>query len=297
MRLKKPAVSPLRYPGGKACLYDLMVRILRENKCEAMDYAEPFAGGCGLALPLLYGSHVVDIHINDIDAGVWSFWSSVLNETDEFINLVQNANLTIDEWQRQKEINKKADLSDKVRLGFSAFYLNRTNRSGIIKKAGVIGGNSQQGNYKMDCRFNKETLISKIKRVKKYNNRIHLTRLDAVDFLKNSDGGRPDYTFYCIDPPYFNKGACLYTSFYRPEDHKLLTDAVLSLDEPWVVTYDDTEEIKKLYKQRRQFSFDINYSVQTKRVGSELLIASKRLRMPQEIRNKLVNKPRYKKAS
>lgn len=286
-------ISPLRYPGGKSCLYDLVATILRSNRLERGHYVEPYAGGCGLALTLLYEGHVSDIHINDLDVSIWSFWDSVLNRTEEFVELVKNTPVTIKEWHRQKEIHRAADDTDTLQLAFATFFLNRTNRSGIIKGAGAIGGLSQTGNYKLDCRFNREDLVRRIIRVAKYRNRIHLTNLDAIQFMQQMQKDLPDNTFFCIDPPYFNKGPSLYTNFYGANEHEDVAKAVLQLKHPWIVTYDYTEEIEVLYAARRQFLFDINYSIQTKRVGSELLIASKGLRLPEEIRNRQTNRPQY----
>ena len=280
--------SPLRYPGGKSCLKPLMSSVLKANKFQRYHYAEPYAGGCGLALSLLYNGHVSEIHINDIDPSIWSFWKSVLYYTDDLIDLINNTEINMKEWEKQKEIQLEEDIKDPLSLGFSAFFLNRTNRSGIIKKAGVIGGKDQKGNYKMDCRFNKEDLIHRIERIKKYKTQINLTRKDAIDFMKGNKN-MPEETFFCIDPPYYNKGSCLYTSFYQPWDHQKVSEAILEMKYPWVVTYDNADEIKNLYKKRRQFCFDINYSVQTKRVGTELLIASKGLIIPKDIREKQIH--------
>ena len=173
-------VSPLRYPGGKTCLYPLVSRILRDNRLERRHYAEPFAGGCGLALSLLYEGHVSDIHINDVDASIWAFWHAVLEHTDEFAYHIRKTPITIDEWRAQRETHEQMDEDDPVALGFAAFFLNRTNRSGIIKAAGVIGGLDQSGPYKLDCRFNRVRLERCVRRVAKYRNRIHLTRRDAL---------------------------------------------------------------------------------------------------------------------
>lgn len=284
--------SPLRYPGGKTCLYQLTAEILRMNKATRREYAEPYAGGCGLALSLLYGGVVSDIHINDIDPAIWSFWHSVLNATQALTDLIERVPVTMDEWHHQKKVFRTCGIEDPLTLGFAAFYLNRTNRSGIIKGGGVIGGLEQKGNYKIDCRFNKETLLRRIHRVAKYRNRIHLTNLDAIEFIANKSNIISPTAFFCIDPPYFNKGSSLYTSFYKPDDHRDLCAAVSKLDNPWIVTYDDTPEIRKLYRHRRQFSFDINYSVQTKRVGTELLVASKWLRLPKEVKDRQVCRAR-----
>ncbi len=290
------SLSPLRYPGGKSCLYDLLATTLRENRLEWGHYVEPYAGGCGLALSLLYGGHVSDIHINDLDVSIWSFWECVLNRTEELTTLILETPITIKEWQRQRDIQRKADVSKTLQLAFATFFLNRTNRSGIIKGAGVIGGISQTGDYKLDCRFNRQDLVNRIERISKYRSRIHLTNSDAVPFMKQMAKRLPEDTFFCIDPPYFKKGADLYTNFYNPVEHKKVADTVLKLNQPWIVTYDHVQEIKQLYSDRRQFVFDINYSVQTKRIGSELLIASKGLRLPEEVKSRQVNRPQFRAA-
>lgn len=288
--------SPLRYPGGKSCLLDLTSQILILNKADRREYAEPYAGGCGLALSLLFGGHVSDIHINDIDPSIWAFWHCVLNETEKFNELIASTPVTIEEWLSQREFLRSQDCTDTLRLGFATFFLNRTNRSGIIKGAGVIGGLQQKGNYKLDCRFNKDGLIKRISRIKKYADRIHLTNLDAIDFLKNKKGYMSSKTFFCIDPPYYKKGSSLYTSFYNPSDHADVANAILSLEHPWMLTYDDTPEIRSLYKDRRQYCFGINYSLQNRRTGTELMIASKGLRLPQSIKVKQVGRPQYRAA-
>jgi DNA adenine methylase len=289
--------SPLRYPGGKTCLLEPIAQVLRMNKLTHGHYAEPYAGGCGLALALLYGGHVSDIHINDIDRSVWTFWHVILNRTEEFIDLMERTPVTIKEWRRQRDIQRSPGRRSHLEIAFAIFFLNRTNRSGIIKNAGVIGGLDQKGDYKIDCRFSKDELARRMRRISKYRNRIHLHRLDAIDFIDHVDKELPSETFLCIDPPYFNKGATLYTSFYMPEDHEEVAKRVLRLNNPWVLTYDYCDEIQDLYTARRQFKFALNYSVQTKRVGSELLIPSKGLRMPAAFRDCQIHQPTYRAAA
>lgn len=288
--------SPLRYPGGKTCLLDLTATMLRVNGLERGHYAEPYAGGCGLALALLYGGHVADIYINDIDPSVWAFWHCVLHETQSLVALIERTPVTVDEWMKQRDTHRRQDTSNTLELGFSTFFLNRTNRSGIIKGAGVIGGLEQNGNYKIDCRYNHTELVRRVARVKRYEEQIHLSNLDALDFLRQVRVSVPKTALLFIDPPYYKKGADLYTSFYEPEDHAILAKRVLELEHPWVVTYDDTPEIRGLYRDRRQYCFDINYSIQEKRLGTELLIASKGLKIPNAIRQNQVNRPQYRAA-
>jgi DNA adenine methylase len=290
------ATSPLRYPGGKSCMLGPVSRILRGNKLERGHYAEPYAGGCGLALSLLFSGFVSDIHINDIDRSIWSFWHSVLNDTDKFIRLMEKTPVTIKEWKRQRRVIQSSE-SDPMKLGFAAFFLNRTNRSGIIKRGGVIGGLEQNGNYEIDCRFNKEELARRIRRIAKYRGRINLHRKDAIKFIDHVEKNLPAETFLYLDPPYFQKGSHLYTSFYKRKDHEKVADRILKLKSPWILTYDHCEEIHDLYVARRQFQFSLNYSANVKRLGTELLIASKGLRIPDDFRASQVHRPQYRTAA
>jgi DNA adenine methylase len=271
-------------------------RILRGNKLERGHYAEPYAGGCGLALSLLFSGFVSDIHVNDIDLSIWSFWHSVLNDTERFVKLVERTPVTIQEWKRQRRIIRSSE-DDPMRLGFAAFFLNRTNRSGIIKRGGVIGGLEQDGDYPIDCRFNKVELARRIRRIAKYRGRINLYRKDAIKFIDYVEKNLPPQTFLCIDPPYFHKGSRLYTSFYKRLDHEKVADRILRLKLPWILTYDYCDEIHDLYVDRRQYQFSLNYSAHVKRLATELLIASKGLRIPDEFRVSQVHRPQYRTAA
>lgn len=286
--------SPLRYPGGKAALYGPVSSILAMNRLKRGHYVEPFAGGCGLALTLLYDGHISDIHVNDIDPSIWAFWHSALHLTEEFADKVMSVEVTVEEWRRQRTLHQRMDTADPLALGFAAFFLNRTNRSGIIKEAGVIGGLSQSGQYKIDCRFNRPDLARRIRRIAKYKGRIHLYNMDAIELLQQLRGVTKGFSFVYADPPYFNKGAQLYTNFYKPSDHKALADIMLGLPCPWIVTYDNVPAVTSLYRYRRQFAFDIAYSLDGKRTGTEVVIASKGLKLPSELQTWKINKPQYR---
>ena len=206
----------------------------------------------------------------------------MLDRTDELAYLIEKTPLTVDEWRIQKDIYAKQDVDDLVSLGFATFYLNRVNRSGIISGAGVIGGLEQTGKYKIDCRFNRSDLVQRVRRVARYRRRIHLTRRDAVPFISQASKSLDDPVFFCIDPPYFQKGSKLYASYYRPSDHAVLASHVMRIEAPWIVTYDNVPEVAELYASRRLFEFDVNYSAATKRVGTELMAVSDGLRVPKD---------------
>lgn len=272
--------SPLRYPGGKACLSEVMRSIIQHNSLGHCEYAEPFAGGAGLALRLLFSGVVSKIHLNDLDPAIWAFWHSVLWETEELANRIASATITIDEWRRQRDVLAKQVEADVVDLGYAAFFLNRTNRSGIIKGAGVIGGLDQKGNYLIDCRFNRADLAGRVRRIARYREKIRLTNLDAIEFLQGFDSAAKAPSIICIDPPYFSKGSSLYTNFYRAADHAMLAECAQTIRCPWVMTYDDAPQISELYAGHQKWRYSINYSVQRKRRGSELMIAAHNLSIP-----------------
>ena len=288
--------SPLRYPGGKSALHEMVSTIMRANQLDLGHYAEPFAGGGGLALSLLFDGTVREIHLNDIDPTIGAFWRSVIFRSSDLIELIHSTPVTIEEWHKQKALYHANAFGDDLALGFATLFLNRTNRSGIIKGAGVIGGLKQNGNYLLDCRFNKDDLCKRIQRVAKYKSRIHFSQKDALEFLASIDSELPKRSLICADPPYYGKGANLYTSFYKPEDHAHLALSVLCLDSSWITTYDKCREISDLYLGRRQFDFSVQYSAQTKRLGSELLIVSKGLRIPKSLPLTQTHQPNARQA-
>ena len=145
---------PLRYPGGKWRIAPFFENVIRLNGLSLTQYIEPYAGGASLALSLLFTELVSEIHLNDIDPAIYAFWYSVLTRNQDFIQLLNQTQVTPDEWQKQKAIYAKGATSDQFALGFATFFLNRTNHSGILN-AGMIGGRKQQGTWKIDARFNR----------------------------------------------------------------------------------------------------------------------------------------------
>lgn len=270
--------SPLRYPGGKTQLTPFVIDLLRSNDLLNGVYVEPFAGGAGIAWKLLLDNFVSSIWINDIDPAIYSFWASVIRHTDELCELIESTPVTIDQWHKQREV-QKCEKSKIVELGFSTFFLNRTNRSGILK-AGVIGGLEQNGNYLLDCRFNKKELLKKIQRIALYKERIKLTKIDAEKFIKVEIKKLPERSLINIDPPYYKQGPGLYCSFYKHEDHANLALAIKQIAQPWMLTYDDVPEIRSLYSDLPSISKSLNYSAQVKRIGVEYMVFSNKVKIP-----------------
>ncbi len=185
--------TPLRYPGGKAKLAAYVKRLMKENRLLDGEYVEPYAGGAAIALELLFHEYVSRIHINDVSKPVHAFWRGVLSHTEEFCRRIMKTPLTVVQWDKQKRILERPDEHHEVDLGFATFFLNRTNRSGILN-GGIIGGRDQTGPWKIDARYNAKELVSRVQTIARMEHRIKLTRQDALKFLKGGVSKWPEQT-------------------------------------------------------------------------------------------------------
>lgn len=274
--------SPLRYPGGKAFLTEFLAAVIHLNELSGGTYVEPFAGGAGAALKLLFGEHVRQILLNDADPRVFSFWKSILHETESFLKLVQDVPVNIETWKQQREINRDPDGKSHLELGFSTFFLNRTNRSGVFG-AGPIGGHNQTGNYLLDVRFNRKELRRKIERIAMYSERIRISRKDAVELLK-VEAARGSWdkqsTLVYLDPPYYEKGRRLYPVVFEEDQHHRLSQFLNNCGAfRWITSYDDVPFVHSLYAREKKVLF-MPYFMHKVRVGRELIIASADCRLP-----------------
>lgn len=274
-------VSPLRYPGGKLKVVDYVKQLLEANDLCGGTYIEPYAGGASVALSLLYSQHASRIKINDIDRSIYAFWHCVLNETDELCRLILDMPVNMDTWNAQREVQKHKETADLLELGFSTFFLNRTNRSGILS-GGVIGGKEQTGAFKIDARYNKRDLIGRIEHVAGYNDLIELTSMDAVSLIQRYKRTPAAKTFCYLDPPYYVKGRDLYLNYYSDEDHRKIAEAIKRYKGKWIISYDAVPFISELYKEYRQKEYYLSYSAGNPSKGKEIMVYSEGLIMPEE---------------
>lgn len=273
--------SPLRYPGGKGKVSNYFKELFVTNGLCDGTYVEPYAGGASVALSLLFSEYASRIVINDKDRSIYAFWHSVLYNTEQLSRLINDCKINFRNWETQRSIQKKKSDFDLVTLGFSTFFLNRVNRSGIIM-AGIIGGKEQNGKWKMDARFNKKDLISRIQRIASYSDRIDLHNKDAALLINKVEPNLPHRSFLYLDPPYYNKGSVLYMNHYQNDDHARISESMSApKHRKWVVSYDDVEPIRKLYTNFRQVHYSISYSASQKtNKGDEIMIYSDGLLIP-----------------
>ncbi|NUM73299.1 DNA adenine methylase [candidate division KSB1 bacterium] len=271
--------SPLRYPGGKSTMAGLLSQIRRLNRLGSLAIAEPFAGGAGASLTLLYLEETYEIYINDIDLAIHDFWWSIINKPEAFLKKIIETRVSMAEWYRQRNVYRSRGQVSKLQRGFATFYLNRCNRSGIIMNGGPIGGVRQTGKWKLDARYNKLELRSRCEKIAEYRDRIHVSGQDGMKFIEKLD---QKGAFFFIDPPYFLKGETLYLNSLDKKYHADLAAQLESMkNSAWVLTYDDCPEVRRMYCDWATIRpFSLRYVAAERRSGKEVLIVPKWIRLP-----------------
>jgi DNA adenine methylase len=272
--------TPLRYPGGKQKLAPFVREVMEENDLIGADYVEPYAGGAGVGIELLLSGHAGHIHLNDASKAIYAFWRSIITQPEKFCRLISSASLTVKEWRRHKEILSRPEEFDQLELGFSFFYLNRCNRSGI-PSAGLIGGIKQDGKWKMDARFPRNELIRRIELIATKKKHISVKNWDAEKFILKYIPDLPEKTIVYCDPPYFHKADRLYFNHYAPEDHARIAKTIQKqISHPWIISYDSVPEILKFYSKRKFFIYDLQYNASKAYRGKEIFVFSDDLKLP-----------------
>ncbi|BCS56802.1 DNA methyltransferase [Adlercreutzia equolifaciens subsp. celatus] len=272
--------TPVRYPGGKSKIYPEFRAILERNGLIGASYAEVFAGGAGLAIKLLLRSDVSSIVINDYDRAVFCMWDAIVNNSDEMCSFVNDVDLDVKTWKKQREIYRKRETADPLELAKATFYLNRTNVSGILG-GGLIGGLDQKGAYKMGARFTRDTLIKKIENIADRKDDIEVSQLDAEVFIDRYLQNKGLFAY--LDPPYVQKGPGLYRDSFDEAKHRSLAKKLGNCKSKWVVTYDKDILIDSIYDQYESTSIDIAYTANARTVGKEKIILGPGLSWPETL--------------
>lgn len=268
-------MTPFRYPGGKAFLAGLLQERIEATGGAVTTYAEPYAGGAGAAVELLARGVVERIILNDFDRRIYSVWWAIINETDKFIERIQSTSVTLDTWYSAREIvENNAKDEDPFELGFSTFFLNRTNHSGVIIGAGPIGGYKQTGKWLINARWYPDTISKRVRWLGEHRDQIDLSNNDGLSFLNSFDATESASIFFFVDPPYVQAGAKLYMNAMNDLKHRDLAAYLTGPMAPphWLVTYDDCQLIGDVYANASIERLPVRYSLRRKRMEHEVCV-------------------------
>lgn len=262
----------------------LLANVLTQNDLHDGEVVEPYAGGAGASLQLLFDEFASTLRLNDADPRIYAFWRAILNQTESFIAKLHDAVISMQTWHEcRRSYERGVSRQSQLDIAFSTFFLNRANRSGILMGGGPVGGYKQNGKWKIDARFNKAGLIQRIRRIADYRERISVTKLDGLALLKSLPK-TTDRRLVYLDPPYYQKGQRLYLNSFDHRDHSKLAKYLLG-DPPfrWILTYDNVPEIRGLYAKLNPRPFELSYSAYGRRKGRELIIFDPRLKVDEEM--------------
>jgi DNA adenine methylase len=273
--------TPLRYPGGKARFAPFIAEIMDANGLVGGHYLEPYAGGAGVALELLFHGVASHVHINDLDPAVHDFWLGVTTEPERMLQLLHDTPVTMEQWFRWRAVMRGEVQAPLPERAFATLFMNRTNRSGVLK-GGVIGGQRQDGAYKMDARLKKPVIAARIELIALHASQISVYKEDAGSLLARSQTFLPPKSLVYLDPPYYVKGQGLYRNYYAHDDHERIAKLLKSptFRRKWVVSYDNVPEIQRMYRLTKALTYGLNYTAQVRYVGSEIMFFSEGLKLP-----------------
>ena len=278
---KAYSFTPLRYPGGKGRFAPFIAEVMELNGLSGGHYLEPYAGGAGVALKLLIHGYATHIHINDLDPAVHAFWVAATQHSEELLRLLWDTPVNIEQWQFWRSVMLGQIPASAAEKGFATLFVNRTNRSGILK-GGVIGGRAQTGPYKLDARFNKEALATRLTRIAEKSDAITLYCEDARELLLRCSDFLPPKSLIYLDPPYYVKGRGLYRNYYDHFDHLAIAKILRpkSFNRKWVVSYDNAKEIRDMYSCKKGFTYGLSYSAQERYLGDEVMFFRSGMKIP-----------------
>ena len=269
-------ISPLRYPGSKQALVDYVESFLRANNFVGRQWFEPCAGGASVALSLISRGLVPRATIVEKDPLVYAFWKAMKSDAAILCQMVRELDISIATWHkfqkyRAPDATKRFSL---LELGLAGLFFNRTNYSGIIG-ANPIGGINQTSEYKIDCRFTKETVIDRIVEASAVMDRITVAQGDVVSYLRRSHGRLAlGNSVVYVDPPYYLQGEKLYRYHFVERDHVRLAQFLNSANFPWLVSYDNVPFVVNLFRGQTVRPIWLQYTVREARRADELLITN-----------------------
>ena len=264
--------SVLRYPGGKTRVLDRIIPILSD--IEHNEFREVFVGGGSVFLNKKLQANTnnnIDNWINDKDSNISALWKVIKSNPEGLIDMIRENYPDVDLWEFWK--NKKIKSLSRLEKAFRLLFLNRTNFSGIIS-AKPIGGieNQDTATYQIDCRWNSDLLIRRIRNISELLNNVRITTKNYSQVI-NAKG---DQVLLFLDPPYYQKGEMLYDEYMTPRQHKYLAKLLKETEHKFLLTIDNCEKIRKLYSWANIKNEEWKYTINSdkNKIGKELFITN-----------------------
>lgn len=233
-----PQRSPFRYPGGKTWLIPIVRQWLRQEGEQVSELIEPFVGGGIVSLTAAFEKLAAHITMIEKDEEIAAVWEVILNGKNKWLaDKIFSYNLTVENVKAELD-NPNKQITD---IAFCTILKNRIFHGGILAKGSGMIKNGENGKG-IASRWYPKTLRDRITAIGYVKDSIDFITGDAFNVLEKNLNNENSYFF--IDPPYTVAGKRLYT--HSDIDHEYLFELTSKLRGKFMLTYDDTEEIRQL---------------------------------------------------
>lgn len=264
--------SPLRYPGGKS----RGVKFLKEFIPDFAECREPFFGGGSLSFYLIQHYLHKKFLASDLNYELYCFWRQLQKNKEDLIAGIQHLyhaykkNMSNNDGKELFKllVGRRNNNLSELERAIDFFVLNRITFSGVVDSGGFSQG-SFEGRFTQSAIHRLNDASALIGNIDFF--------CEDYSYLINKGG---ENVFIFLDPPYYSatrsklygKRGILHTQF----DHEELFADLQNSKHHWLITYDNSNYIKKLYRDFYQLEWTLQYGMtnaaSTK--DNELLIAN-----------------------
>ena len=240
-----PQRSPFRYPGGKTWFIPRLRQWLISQSSKPEILIEPFAGGGIVSLTAVFEDLVEQALMVELDEEIAAVWQTIIDGEAEWLaSRILAFDMT--KGNAIAELGKKSEcLKEKA---FQTIIKNRTFHGGILAAGSGFLKNGESGKGILS-RWYPSTLAKRLRDIDLVVRKLRFKHGDAFEVISQYK----DFTgaVFFIDPPYTaggkKAGSRLYT--YYELDHEALFDLCTSIQGDFIMTYDNSSEVKELSKR------------------------------------------------
>lgn len=260
--------SPLRYPGGKSKAIKFIAPLIPDFD----EYREPFLGGGSVFVYLKQIRSHKKFWINDIYENLYLFWKQLQQNPDK---LFQQIKFWREKYKLGKELYQylleNIDEFDEIKKASAFFIFNRITFSGTTESGGFS-----------NTAYHKRFTQSSIDRVKLLSKILKDTKITCYDYQKVVEP-EGENVFIFLDPPYYSATkSALYGkngNLHKIFNHERLAEVLKNTDHKWLLTYDDSKYIRKLYSFANIKEWNLTYGMRnvgenSNLIGNELFISN-----------------------
>lgn len=260
----------LRYPGSKRKLVKTISKFLEKLNKNCNTYIEPFLGAGFVAANWLQDHQYDYTFLNDKDEDIAGIFNVIIRWPGELIKEIEQFTPSVESFYAFKAARSFYP----VKRALETIALHQMSYSGLGKMAaGPIGGKKQNGSYKVDCRWNAKKLAAMILKWHDILKRAYCISSNDFAQVLSLEGNIPTALMY-LDPPYYEKGKELYQYSFSEADHQRLFESLNVTRAKWLLSYDDHDFIRRLYRDYYMHEIEASYTIKTHRKKKELLISN-----------------------